>query len=197
MTLDELDEISGDQKTVRKFLSCYQSAQQPDRIGIQSSLPMRDLAPLLPSIVLMEAEQKDKIYYRIVGEKIVDRMGFNPTGLNLIDLLEPKFGDELPNLHQTMMDHPCGYYSVYENEYDSGARMVTESIVLPMRKTPESKANCAFALHIHHETTSIQPSKGETTLVTRLKKGALIDLGAGIPEIHLPESILSELRQTP
>jgi len=197
MTLDELNKISRDHESFRKFLTCYQHAQGADRIGIQSSLPMRDLAILMPNIVLMQAEQRNKIYYRIVGEKIISRLGFNPTGLNLIDILEPRFSNELPEINQMMMEHPCGYYSVYENEYDSGARMITESLALPMRKTPEDKVNCAFALHIHHETTSIHPSKGETTLVTRLKAGALIDLGAGIPDHQLSENVLTELRHVP
>lgn len=195
MTLEELFDISYDQKPLRTFVDCYRQSQGKHSLGIQEDLPMRSLAPLMANIVLMEAQTPSEIYYRIVGQNVVDRLGFNPTGLNLINLLAPAFAEQLPQLHQAMMKHPCGYYAVYENEYDSGRTMITESLVLPMTKASDNQASMTLALHSHVGITGVTQSSGETTLATRLDRGALVDIGFGIPEGDFDSDILTDLTQ--
>lgn len=191
MTLDELFDISNDPKALRAFFDCYQISRAENGIGIQADLPMRSFAPLMANIVLMEAVTPTEIFYRIVGQNVIDRMGFNPSGLNLMDLMAPAFAAHLPKLYQIIMNHPCGYYAVYENEYGSGRTMITETLVLPMRKTATDPANMTLALHCHVGVTGTSQSHGETTLATRLERGALIDIGLGIPQTDFTTEVLT------
>jgi hypothetical protein len=193
MTFEELLKVYRDQKSLRPFVDCYRTAQGKDKIGVQSFLPMRKLAPLMPNVVMMEAENTEEIFYRIVGENIIARLGFNPTGLNMLDYLSEGFSRQLPGLYQTMIQHPCGYYALYENQYDTGQKSMTETFVLPLRKQDNGEPRFTLALHSAHEATGFVPSSGETTLAANLAAGALVDIGAGIPETSFSSDILKEL----
>ncbi len=181
MTFDELTAAAHDREGFTHFFSCYRAAQIGAVPASQDALPMRQLAKIMAHVTLLEWVAPDQITYRIAGEAIVDRLGFNPTGTNFLDLLHADQRHSSVDGHKTMMAHPCGCYLVYESEFENGSRAVLETITLPMRKTADVEAKLFFSFHSHHSTTSVAESNTDTALVVNWRRMEYADIGCGVP----------------
>ena len=182
MTFDEVVAQSLAPETLQSVFSAYQQAQKNDDVAAQDQLPMRAMAPLLPNVTLMERVDNDTIVYRIAGEAVVARLGFNPTGQNFLDLIDPSVRAETALTNKLGLDNRCGHYSVYENQYESGRRMVSESLMLPMRKTPGGDVAFIFGYHVHHQATDLGLLGARTALGVRWITADYVDIGFGIPQ---------------
>lgn len=191
MLFDELTAVALDKEGFSHFFSCYRAAQTDAAPASQDALPMRQLAKIMPNVTLLEWDTPDQIIYRIAGDAIVERLGFNPTGMNFLDLLH---ADQRPTSidgHQIMKAHPCGCYLVYESEFGNGSRAVLETITLPMRRTEGAATNLFFSFHSHHSTTSVAASTTDTALVVNWRRMEHADIGRGVPAEKplLPSSV--------
>ncbi len=181
MTFDEVVAQSLAPETLQSVFNAYQQAQNGNSIAAQDLLPMRAMAPLLPNVTLMERIDEDSIVYRIAGEAIVARLGFNPTGHNFLDLIAPSVRQETALTNKAGLEERCGHYAVYENEYESGRRMMSESLMLPMSKTSGSTVNLIFGYHIHHQGTDSYGLGARTSLGVRWVVADFVDIGFGVP----------------
>ncbi|AWZ00474.1 hypothetical protein RHODOSMS8_00924 [Rhodobiaceae bacterium] len=181
MTFDEVVAQSLAPETLQSVFNAYQQAQTGSDVAAQDQLPMRTMAALLPNVTLMERVDDDTIIYRIAGEAIVARLGFNPTGQNFLDLIAPSVRAETALTNKTGLDERCGHYSVYENQYESGRRMISESLMLPMRKTPGGGVAFIFGYHVHHKATDIGALGARTALGVRWIIADFVDIGFGVP----------------
>lgn len=181
MTLDEIAEIALDREGVDLFFSCYRAAQTGPTPASQNALPMRQLAKLMPHVTLLEWEAADQITYRIAGDAIIDRLGFNPAGANFLDLLHPDQRADSIEGHQVLLAHQCGCYLLYESKFESGARATVETITLPMRKTDSDDPKLFISFHSHQSTSTISESRDGTALVSDWRRVEHADIGCGEP----------------
>ncbi len=190
MTFDELTAVAHDKEAFSNFFLCYRAAQVGVEPAGQDALPMRQLASVMPNITLLECDSPGQIIYRIAGDSIVERLGFNPTGSNFLDLLHADQRPASIDGHQTMIDQPCGCYLVYESEFENGSRAVLETVTLPMRKTKDAETKLFFSLHSHHSTTSLGETTTDTALVVNWRRMEYADIGCGVPadKPELPSS---------
>ncbi len=182
MTFDEVVTQSLAPDTLRALIDGYQQAQSENDVASQDRLPMRAMASMLPNITLMERVDNDTIIYRIAGENIVGRLGFNPTGSNFLDLIEPSVRAETALTNKLGLDERCGHYAVYENQYESGRKMMSESLMLPMRKSQDEPVNLIFGYHVHHQATDMGLLGARTALGVRWVIADYVDIGFGVPE---------------
>lgn len=189
MTFDELIAASQAPKLLDRFIDCYKSAQTDGLIALQSELSMRNLAPILPNLTLLEATRSDMITYRLAGQEIVDTLGFNPVGQNFLDFLDPGLRATSAAGHDLMQEHPCGYYMVYENVYESGHRKVMETLTLPLRKSLDHKNRLFLSCHIEHHLSEISATRGETAMVVTWKTNVFANIGGGEPAVDLMDNV--------
>jgi len=189
LTFDELIAVSQAPKLLNRFIDCYKSAQTDGLIALQSDLSMRDLALILPNLTLLEAASSDMITYRLAGQKIVDTLGFNPIGQNFLDFLDPGLRETSAAGHDLMQQHPCGYYMVYENVYESGHRKVMETLTLPLRKSLDRENRLFLSCHIEHHLSEISPKRGETAMIVNWKTNAFANIGGGEPAVDLMDNV--------
>jgi len=93
------------------------------------------------------------------------------------------------------LEKPCGYYMVYDNEYESGRRMKAETLTLPLRKNPDGKPNFFISFHTDHHVSGVSEQSGVTCLVAKWEVNSFADIGSGEPEIDL-QHVLSRDSQT-
>lgn len=185
MTFDELIAGSRAPNKLRKFIECYKTAQADRPLALQTDLPMRDLAPLLANITLLEAESRSQIIYRVAGQNIIEKLNFNPTGRNFLDFLAPPVREASILGHELMQQHPCGYYMVYENVFESGHREVMETLTLPLRKSIDDESNLFASCHIDHQLSGFSEQKGDTAMIVNWETSVFIDIGNGKPDSDL------------
>ncbi|MCE7997802.1 MAG: hypothetical protein HEP70_02970 [Rhodobiaceae bacterium] len=181
MTFDEVVAQSLAPETLKGLIDGYRQAQSPNDVASQDKLPMRTMASMLPNITVMERVDNDTIVYRITGENIVARLGFNPTGKNFLDLIDPSVRAETALTNKLGLEERCGHYAIYENQYESGRIMMSESLMLPMRKTKDGDIAFIFGYHVHHQATDIGLLGARTALGVRWVLAEYVDIGFGIP----------------
>eukprot|EP00439_Symbiodinium_sp_Y106_P089290 s1_g1826.t1 len=182
MTFEELISGSSDPDTVGAFVSAYKASQQGCAVGQRDLLCMRRLAPLLANTTMTEYVDDTLIIFRIAGENITDRLGFNPAGRNTLDLIAKEKREEAVALHHVILNHPCGTYVVYESVFQSGKRAKSESITFPLRKDAASDTYFFLSFHLHHEATGFTEVGEATALGLSEIKTELIDIGFGVPD---------------
>ncbi len=182
MTFDEVIAQSIEPETLRSVFAAYLKARGENDVASQDRLPMREMAPLLPNITLMECIDEGTILYRIMGERIVERLGFNPTGQNFYDFLDPSQRAESIYTTKAGLAAPCGHYSIYQSRFESGRSLVSESLLLPMRKTASAEIDFIFGYHVHHQATNSFSLGGRTQLGTSWDVSEFIDIGLGLPD---------------
>jgi len=188
MTFDDLMAQSLTPEKLRRFLAAYHDAQGPDGVGLQDRLSMRAIAPMLGNVTLMEIKDHQTFIYRIVGENITSRMGFNPTGKNFFDFIEPETHEETAVAFHAALTQPSGHYALYENQYESGRRMVTESLMLPIRKNSRADANYVLGYHVHHQATDTYSLGARTTFFVDWSISEFFDIGFGVPDLVVAQA---------
>lgn len=188
MTFDELVALSSAPDKVGAFVSAYRGAQEGRSIGRRDLLPMRALAPMLANITMTEHVDDDTIIFRIAGENITDRLGFNPAGRNTLDLIAQEKRAEAIALHNVILSHPCGSYVVYESIFQSGRRAKSESITFPLQKDASADTLFFFSYHVHHEATGFSEVGEPTSLGLSEIHTEFIDIGFGQPEAPTMEN---------
>lgn len=188
MTFDELVALSSAPDKVGAFVSAYRAAQEGRSIGRRDLLPMRALAPMLANITMTEHVDEDTIIFRIAGENITDRLGFNPAGRNTLDLIAQEKREEAIALHSVILNHPCGSYVVYESIFQSGRKAKSESITFPLQKDVSADTLFFFSYHVHHEATGVLEVGEPTSLGLSEIYTDLIDIGFGQPEVPTMEN---------
>lgn len=185
MNFDQLLAQSRAPAKLGRFVAAYSEAQTEVDVAVaKPDLSMRKLALCMPNITLMEVRSDANVIYRIAGDNVVARLGLNPTGHNFIDFIPEAERKPTAVANRHCLTRPCGIYLVYENDYSSGRRMISESLILPLRKSADEDANLLIGLHVHHEASGLSCDPGETHLMTNLLVSSYIDIGAGVP--HSP-----------
>jgi hypothetical protein len=192
MTFDDLIVQSVTPAKVEPFVAAYREAQYNGGVGQRDLLPMRTLARMLANITLTEYIDEDNILFRIAGDNIVDRLGFNPAGRNTLDLIAQEKREDAIALHHAIISHPCGSYVVYESIFQSGRRAKSESITFPLKKDANSSALFFLSYHIHHEATGVAEVGEATALGLSQLQTSLIDIGFGVPENSVELEISAE-----
>jgi|GEM_PF-2021022 len=185
MTLDEMLALSLAPEKMRCLIAGYREAQGEGALNVasQDRLPMRKMAPMLANVTLMERLDDDHIVYRIAGENIVARLGFNPTGKNFLDFFDAAIREKSARVNNAGLTNRCGHYAVYENQYESGRRMISESLMLPMRKNAASGIDFIFGYHIHHQATDVYALGARTSLMVDWSVAEFVDIGFGVPNL--------------
>jgi len=190
MTFEELISLSTAPDKVGAFVSAYRASQTDFSLGRRDLLPMRSLAPMLANITMTEYVDNDTIIFRIAGENITDRLGFNPAGCNTLDLIAQEKRDEAVALHNVIINHPCGSYVVYESVFQSGRRAKSESITFPLRKDALTGTFFFLSYHLHHEATGFTEVGEPTALGLSEILTELVDIGFGAPDMPNPQEIM-------
>lgn len=185
MTFDELIAQSIAPSKTAAFVTGYRETQTDGNVGEQDRLPMRTMAPMLPNVTLTEYHNEEKILYRIAGQDVVERLGFNPIGQNVLDLIAQEKRRAAVDLHDVIIRHPCGSYVLYESTFLSGRRARSESITFPMRKDAACEAALFLSYHVHHQPTGYSETSETTSLGQSHQQADLIDIGFGIPKIPI------------
>lgn len=193
MTFDELISLSSAPDKVGAFVSAYRASQTDRSIGRRDLLPMQSLAPMLANITMTEYVNNDTIIFRIAGENITDRLGFNPAGRNTLDLIAQEKRDEAAALHNVIINHPCGSYVVYESVFQSGRRAKSESVTFPLCKDASRETVFFLSYHLHHEVTGVTEMGEATALGLSEIMTELVDIGFGHPET--PTAILKPIHE--
>jgi hypothetical protein len=156
----------------------------------------RDIDPseirnLLPSICVIEVVSPEAAVFRLAGTAHRETMGFEPTGRNIVDLVETEHRPIRAWRFWQSATQPCGQRAVIKARFGSGIEDEIEFLLLPVHVDDPRQRPLLFGI--------IASLKGRQWLnssnaeqIAAPTRFSFLDLGAGIPDCVVPDHLREE-----
>ncbi|MCR9256181.1 MAG: hypothetical protein NXI16_08810 [Alphaproteobacteria bacterium] len=150
----------------------------PDR----HALDLGDFIDAVPHLALCAIHMPDQCVYRIVGEELKARIGFNPTGQNYYDLVPVERRPFAQRSMNMVIETSCGFVAEIEQTYSDDRTKAIEAVALPLG----GRAGDAdgYILFADQEVRTGRPRETEERVLlgANVVRRDLIDLGFGVDE---------------
>jgi hypothetical protein len=162
-----------------------------DHIPAKNDLDITDVARMLRDAALCAVTLPDRCVYRVAGEQLKTRLGFNPTGLNYYSLVPEIRRPYAARAMNMVVTVPCGFRAEIEQRSVSGEIVAVEAVAFPLRS--EEPGVDGFIIFGDQAITpkQTQPGRTDPMLGANVVHRDLIDLGFGV------DSTFRDLVQVP
>lgn len=120
-------------ETNQRFLAYWLGKLEGECMPRKSEIDPTEMPQLLPDLVLYERRAPDDFHIRLAGTAVVRRVGINPTGSNVLDLLHSGSRSSLEQSLNRILDDPCAHVARVRDQYASGREAIVEVLRLPLR----------------------------------------------------------------
>ncbi len=169
-----------DSTAIAEFFNYWMSLPLRDGMPDASDFAPSAIVRWLPEVILFELNEPLVATYRLAGTAVVERLGHNPTGSNLIDLLPAERRIEAGRTLHEIAVRPCGLHMRYVNNYATGRIGQVESLYLPLRPPAGGKPR-VIAMNTPAHTLAFEANRPRTTVVAGVTDVTWIDIGYGTP----------------
>lgn len=178
------------QSAALMLLDVWSRLPRHDGVPLRASFDPLSIARILPVISLVQRISADEWRVRLAGTELERRWGRPLTGLNYADVMSPQVTLITHREFETICSHPCGSWSLRHLELQSGRRLETDTLRLPLRA---SGGSISLILTSNGEVGTdrqcrADPSQGVVTVVEQ----HFFDIGAGVPALNCVETVASE-----
>lgn len=166
----------------RAFAEGYSSlrAQANGALPSKAGLDLTRLARAIPHFALVAITFGGACVYRLAGEALQERIGFNPTGRNYYEFVPEARRAHAARAMEMVLRIPCGFRALVQQVYDDGATRTIETLGLPLAdREPGIDGFILFADQALPDPATYQ-SPGKRWLGASLQRRDLIDLGFGV-----------------
>lgn len=149
-------------------------------IPAKNGLDVAAFAAVLPHVVLCAVTLGGPCAYRLAGQIMQERVGFNPVGRDYYEFVPPGRRDAARAAMETAITVPCGFRALVEQSYSRGLTRRVEALGLPLSST-EARVD-GFLIFADSMLGGPDPlaDPGRTWLGADLIRRDWIDLGFGI-----------------
>ncbi|MGB5949320.1 MAG: PAS domain-containing protein [Parvibaculum sp.] len=139
-----------------------------------------EIARCLPDTAILEIRSPDVVTYRLAGTGIAERMGHDPTGANVLDLVAASSRQQAGRDLLEIFHRPCGLHLRYVNTYASGRVTAIESLYLPLRP-PAGAFPRVISVHAPEDVIEYTHPLDLSLIAETINDAIWIDLGFGTP----------------
>jgi hypothetical protein len=146
----------------------------------KASLDLAPIARMLADAALVAIEAPDRCAYRLVGENLKNRMGFDPTGLNYYDLVPKIRRDYAIRAMNMVINRPMGFRADIAQVYSSGEALATESLGMPLASNEPGVAGFILFADEAQSRWDHRLAEGTRLLGANVLRRDLVDIGFGV-----------------
>lgn len=167
-----------------EYLRHWTSLRQDRTLPKKSDFMPEEIPRLLPFFAIYELMSRDLIKIRLAGTEMIRRHGFESTGTNYLDLVEPGRRPKASEAFWQIASCPCGMRVVLRQRYAGGIIQDTEALGLPVHNDQgDSPLQYYTSCPIEREGEMKNDLLHRSEVLTVLER-EFIDLGAGVPEFQ-------------
>lgn len=104
----------------------------PDRTPRKSVFDPGRVRPILPQLVIYERRAADSFVIRLMGTGVVERLGVELTGQDLMDVIAYAQKEQAAREFNEILDHQVGQYLLVKDRFTSGREAMVEIVRLPL-----------------------------------------------------------------
>ena len=143
--------------TNRALLDYWYSKQNGCVAPREASIDPTEIQSLLPDLIIYERIEPDHFQVRVVGRRVVSRIGVDPTGGNIFELFSERFKSGVMAAMNRILDEPCAQVTTVRDRFPSGRKGLVEVLRLPLTD------DGGRPRYIISSTAELQPLDDETS----------------------------------
>lgn len=143
--------------TNRALLNYWLSKKRDGDLPTEAAIDPTEIPQLLRDLIVYERIEPEHFRVRIVGQRVVMRIGVDPTGANIFEVFPERFKAGVMVAMNRVLDEPCAQLTTVRDRFPSGREGLVEVLRLPL--SDES----GRPRHIISSTAELQPPLGEVT----------------------------------
>jgi hypothetical protein len=116
----------------RLFLDYYRDRLQGRDCLARAEFDPLEVRPLMGRLVIYHRVGPRDFRIRLFGTNVVERLGYDATGRNLLDLIAYASKDAIAEVFNTLLDRRLGHYSVVRDRFTSGREARIQILRLPL-----------------------------------------------------------------
>lgn len=121
------------QKTSDAFLQCWLALLDGSQPPFRAAFFRSRIDNLLPMSVLYERANEKTFIIRLMGHEVIERIGIDATERNMLELISIDNRRLTQLALNTVLDLPCGHYSIVRDVLAGGREAEVEVLRLPLR----------------------------------------------------------------
>jgi len=159
------------------LLDYWQSVRVGNDIPKANDFDPMAIFKLLPDIMILDLPDDQTIRYRLAGTATVERLGYEPRGRNVLDLVGDKWRQPLYDVFNTVARQNVGLLAHYTNQYQDDFLARIESVLLPL--TPPNDQPPRVVMIVNSK--EFGRTRTLSAFLHELEEICLFDLGFGLP----------------
>lgn len=148
----------------------------------KSAFRLWQLGSDLANSILYDFTNRDQLIYRVVGEEIKARFGFNPDGRSYLEFVAPERRASALEAFQHCADTPCAMHVRIRQHFESGRRALCEVVGVPLADNP-GEATARYLLFVDKlvEDEDVRVGERGVMLYAQIVSRCFVDIGFGVP----------------
>lgn len=164
----------------RDYADYWESLPKVDSIPMRSSFDPAEVVPILPGFAIHEFTSPNMIKVRLAGTGIVKRLGYDPTGKNHLDGIDPNRRKSAYHALSNIIRRPCGMVVHIRMTRKSGGWVDCEVLGFPYRS--ESGEIETVIYQVNNISLPPPRSLSDATINLTPLWRKYFDIGAGVPD---------------
>jgi hypothetical protein len=161
----------------RLFLDYYRDRLQGRDCLPRSVFDPLEVRALMGRLVIYQRRGPRDFRIRLFGTKVAERLGYDATGRNLMDLIAYASKELVAETFHTMLDHRLGHYSVVRDRFTSGREARIQIVRLPLLDA-DGQPNLVMSCTEELETTGYLAPDERVQLVAEPLEGRFFPLAS-------------------
>lgn len=167
------------------FEQAWRRARGDAPFPARSDIGLKTFARFASLMVIIEPDpEKVALPFRLTGSGFFDLLGFDLTGMDYLDLVDPSIKQDAYDSVVACMRQPCGLWQSTPTQITGGETAFFELTILPMSKSGGE------ADHVLIFVTRERRPDGAIPNIQRVEHStewAWIDTGFGLPELQFQQ----------
>jgi len=146
----------------------------------KASLDLSPIARMLADAALLAIESPEHCVFRLVGENLKNRIGFDPTGLNYYDLVPEIRRGYAQRAMNMVIAKPMAFRADLEQVYSSGEVLMIETLGMPLASNEAGVVGFILFADEAQSRWDRRIAEGTRLLGANVVRRDLVDIGFGI-----------------
>tara|TARA_R110002124_G_scaffold18728_1_gene75909 strand:- start:382 stop:972 length:591 start_codon:yes stop_codon:yes gene_type:complete len=170
----------------RDLLNHWQSLRAGGPVPRAEDINPGSMKSLLPEIFIFELPDDGSVRYRLAGTQAVKRLGFEPKGMNLLEMTPEDVRPFVLGAFQLVGHHHVGGLAHFSSSSEARKNYGLELLLLPIT-APEGQPARILSLSTRLEPEGVLDDEGKTqSFAEEVENAIIFDLGFGIPAALRP-----------
>lgn len=165
-------------ESARRFFAYWDSLPKKNLRPDRRSFDPAHIPDLMREVTILEIHSRVRIEMRLAGTGVCEAMGFDPTGLNMLEWHSPETREAYLRLLEAQCGRPCGRRNMLRARHADGSIVRTEVVSLPM-----SHVRSGHDMILSYFCSLEVVGFGEHSYqILDREDTEWIDIGAGVPD---------------